>query len=112
MQGCPEFFCPNQLHWTHQYAVLSRTSTSNPFSDNSKELQNNISDIQLVDLLPNKDVQQRLKNRWAVLVSRVICKYITPLKPLQDVVLHHIPHAYSNEMSEKSTMVRFEKILL
>jgi hypothetical protein len=88
--------------------VLSRTSTSNPFSDNSKELQNNISDIQLVDLLPNKDVQQRLKNRWAVLVS----KYITPLKPLQDVVLHHIPHAYSNEMSEKSTMVRFEKILL
>jgi hypothetical protein len=91
--------------------VLSRgrtsTYTSNPFSDNGKELQNNISDIQLVDLLPNKVVKQRLKNRWAVLVS----KYITPLKPLQDVVLHHIPRAYSNEMSEKSTMVRFEKIL-
>jgi hypothetical protein len=60
-----------------------------------------MSDILIVDLLPYKDVQQRLKNRRVVLVSRVICKYIIPLKQLQDVVLQHIAtylHTYSNEM--------------
>lgn len=97
------------LHWTHQYAVLSRAI--HPSLDNTKS-QKRISDIQLVDLLPNKEVQQRLKNRWAVLVSRVICKYITPLKQLQDVVLQHIPHTYSNEMAQKSTIVSCFFIIL
>ena len=97
------------LHWTHQYAVLSRAI--HPSLDNTKS-QKRISDIQLVDLLPNKEVQQRLKNRWAVLVSRVICKYITPLKQLQDVVLQHLPHTYSNEMAQKSTIVSCFFIIL
>ena len=64
--------------------------------------QKKIKDIQLVELLPVQDAQQRLKSRWAVLVSRVVCKFLQPFKHLEDVVVHHISHPYTAEMSEKS----------
>ena len=67
--------------------------------------QKKIKDIQLVELLPVQDVQQQLKSRWAVLVSRVVCKFLQPFKHLEDVVVHHIPHPYTAEMSEKSAFV-------
>ena len=39
-------------------------------------------DIELEDLLPVKVVQDNLVNRWAVLVSRVVTKYLDWFKPL------------------------------
>lgn len=93
------------LHWTHQYAVLGRANKSS--LDNTMP-QKEIKEIQLVELLPTREVQLRLKNRWAILVSRVVCKYIHPFKYLQNVVLYHIPHSYSKEMTEKSEIVSFK----
>lgn len=61
--------------------------------------------VQLVDLLPNKAVHERLVQRWAVLISRIVCKYITSLQPLQDVVVYHVNHKYSKEMASKSETV-------
>lgn len=90
------------IHWTHQYAVLDKVK--NNLAD-PREPQKRISEIQLVELLPVQDVQNRLKNRWTVLVSRVICKYLKTFKNFQDVVVHHIPHPYTGVMSEKSSSV-------
>lgn len=90
------------IHWTHQYAVLDKVK--NNLAD-PREPQKRISEIQLVELLPVQDVQNRLKNRWTVLVSRVICKYLKTFKNFQDVVVHHIPHPYTDVMSEKSSSV-------
>lgn len=90
------------IHWTHQYAVLDKVK--NNLAD-PREPQKRISEIQLVELLPVQDVQNRLKNRWTVLVSRVICKYLKTFKNFQDVVVHHIQHPYTDVMSEKSSSV-------
>ena len=90
------------IHWTHQYAVLDKVK--NNLAD-PREPQKRISEIQLVELLPVQDVQNRLKNRWTVLVSRVICKYLKTFKNFQDVVVHHIPHPSTDVMSEKSSSV-------
>jgi hypothetical protein len=64
-----------------------------------------LKDVQLVDLLPNKAVHERLIQRWAVLISRVVCKYIPILQYLQGIVIYHIPHTYSKEMATKSETV-------
>lgn len=92
------------LHWTHQYAILGRANDS--CLDNTMP-RKQIKDIEPADLLLRREVKQRLKNRWAILVSRVVCKYIHPFKYLHDVVLYHIPHTYSNEMTKKSEIVSF-----
>lgn len=90
------------IHWTHQYGVLDKVK--NNLAD-PREPQKRISEIQLVELLPVQDVQNRLKNRWTVLVSRVVCKYLKTFKNFQDVVVHHIPHPYTEVMSDKSSSV-------
>ena len=90
------------IHWTHQYAVLDKVK--NNLAD-PRQPQKRISEIQLVELLPVQDVQNRLKNRWTVLVSRVVCKYLKTFKNFQDVVVHHIPHPYTEVMSDKSSSV-------
>ena len=90
------------LHWTQQYAVINRVnepllSTSTPHKA--------MADIELIDLLPTDTVQNNLVNHWAVLVSRIICKYFSKFRCLQDVVVHHIQHPYSATMRTKSDSV-------
>ncbi len=72
-------------------------------SNNPRKLLKN---VQLADLLPNKAVHERLVQRWAVLISRVVCKYMAKLQHLQSIVIYHIPHKYSKEMAAKSETVR------
>ena len=90
------------LHWTQQCGVVNRVI--NPQLD-EKCPQRPMEDIELEDLLPVKVVQDNLVNRWAVLVSRVVTKYLDCFKPLRDVVVHHIPHKYSKVMTETSQSV-------
>ena len=50
-------------------------------------------DIDLGDLLPGKDIQDNLVNRWAVLVSRVVVKFVEKFKHFRDVVVHPREHS-------------------
>ena len=90
------------IHWTHQLAVLDRVQ--DPKLD-TQTSQKPVSDIQLAEILPDRTVQAHLVRNWAVIVSRVITKYLPPFKSFQDVVVRHIPHEYAKEMSEKSNSV-------
>ena len=58
-----------------------------------------------MDILPVKDVQECFKKNCTVLVSRVISKYCTAFKHMQDVVTYHINHIYCQEMEQKSEIV-------
>ncbi|XP_020611971.1 uncharacterized protein LOC110050397 [Orbicella faveolata] len=87
------------IHWTHQFAVLDRVQDPNLDSQRS---QKKVGDIQLAEILPDRIVQTRLVRNWAVIVSRVITKYLPPFQSFQDVVVRHIPHKYSKEMSQQS----------
>jgi hypothetical protein len=60
---------------------------------------------ELSSILPGPDVLENLTNRWAVLVSRVICKHLPNFQHLQKAVVLHIPHKYSSEMKQKSNVV-------
>ena len=94
---------PNKsIHWTQQYGVLNRVNE--PLL-NRKRPQKALKHIQLVELLPGKEVNENLKLRWAALVARVVCKYLQKFKHLSRALVHHIPHTYSTEMSTKSEMV-------
>lgn len=90
------------IHWTHQFAVLDRVQDPNLDSQRS---QKKVGDIQLAEILPDRIVQTRLVRNWAVIVSRVITKYLPPFQSFQDVVVRHIPHKYSKEMSQQSDSV-------
>lgn len=89
------------LHWTHQYAELARVVI--PMAETTAQKQ--LKDVQLIELLPSIEVLQSAKKTWSILVSRVLCKYVSALSEFRDVVIHHIPHKYSEEMAQKSHMV-------
>lgn len=91
------------IHWTNQYAVLDRVQAPEL---KSKQSQKPVRQIQFTELLPDQHVQARLLRRWAILVSRVISKYLTAFKSLRKKILSHIPHPYTKEMSGKSNLVR------
>ena len=90
------------LHWTHQYALLEKVIE--PALDDTTA-QKSVEDLQLTELLPDHNVQNNLNWQWAVLVSRVIAKYLPAFKGFQSDVIYHIPHKYSEEMAQKSDTV-------
>ena len=82
------------IHWTHQYAVLDRVQA--PELEN-KQSQKPVKEIQFAELLPDQNVHARLLRRWAIIVNRVITKYLTPFKSLRKKVVRHIPHPYTKK---------------
>ena len=67
--------------------------------------QKSISDLQFIDFLPDSLVQTNLVWQWAVLVSRVVTKYLPAFKVFRKNVIFHIPHKYVEEMAQKSETV-------
>ena len=56
-------------------------------------------------VLPTADDIRQIKSNLVVLVSRIICQYITCLSTFSNAVLSHIPHEYSDQMACKSEAV-------
>lgn len=77
------------IHWTHQFAEVWRAQ--NPMIDSTKP-QKPVGELQPIELLPSKDIQARFQETWAVLISTVICKYLTSFHQYRLLVVHHIPH--------------------
>lgn len=94
--------CNRSLHWTHQFAVVDRAS--DPSLETFKK-QKSLKDLQYIELLPDPAVQENYIWQWAILVSRVVTKYLPPFKVFRKNVIFHIPHKYSTEMTTKSETV-------
>lgn len=90
------------IHWTHEFAVLDRVQE--PGLEDTKS-QKTVKDLQFRELLPDSIVQRNLTSRWAVLVSWIATKYLKPFDFLRKRVVRHIPHPYSKEMAQRSTVV-------
>ena len=67
--------------------------------------QKSFKDLQFIELLPDADVQNNFVWHWAVLVSRVVTKYLPPFKALRENVVFHIPNKFSKKMATKSETV-------
>lgn len=90
------------VHWTHQYVMEEKIT--NPMDESSKP-QKSVSDLQLIELLPSKNVQENLTWQWSILVSRVITTYLKPFQQFAQEVIRHITHIYSKEMERKSKIL-------
>ncbi|XP_022787541.1 uncharacterized protein LOC111327585 isoform X2 [Stylophora pistillata] len=94
--------CHNRsVHWTHQFALKEQAIE---LGLESELPQKSVDDLNLIELLPNQCVQDHFVQQWAVLVSRVITKYIPAFNQYKTSVIYHIPHKYSKEMSMKSEL--------
>ena len=58
--------------------------------------------IKATAFLPDEEIIDDITMNLTVLAGRIICENIQWLKPLAKVVPNHIPHEYSDAMSEKS----------
>lgn len=59
------------IHWTHQFAVLDRVQDTKLDTEKS---QKQVEDIQLDEILPDRNVQLHLVTNCSVIVSRIITK--------------------------------------
>ncbi|CAH1232995.1 Hypp553 [Branchiostoma lanceolatum] len=86
------------IHWVHQYAAKDRVL--NDF-DSDKQ-QKPLRDLGVSDILPTEEVQNQLRRDYIILVSRVMVTYLSAFEALKGVVVKHIPHPYTEEMSKAS----------
>ncbi|KAL7395303.1 hypothetical protein ABVT39_014114 [Epinephelus coioides] len=88
------------IHWTHHVVVEDRI----PLHHLSDEKPvTNLENCDLSNSLPNVETQKVLRRDFIVLASRIISKHLAAFKPFSSVVVHHIPHQYSDHMSKPST---------
>ena len=90
------------LNYFQMYAIKDRTDISN-FSEEQPLVNPN---APLQELLPNEEDDCNLLSIFSILISRALVKHVPFFsKHFSDVVVEHIPHIYSSEMSKKSTVV-------
>lgn len=90
------------IHWTHQFAILDKVQDPNL---DRKKAQKPTKEIQFVELLPNQEVQEHLLNNFAIIVSRIVTKYLKHFQALQNAAVRHVPHQFKKEMATKSQTV-------
>ena len=90
------------LHYFHSYAVLDRCDMSS-FNDNPSLCNTDEADVSVI--LPSDDDCTSLRGNVTILMSRVLRKHFTFFQENVGTVTRHIPHLYSKEMSQKSTVV-------
>lgn len=101
-------FRNQSIHWTHHLAIRDRIipdPSSGPSAFPTKG-QCKIADLELSELLPSVESNLAVESDFVVLVTRMVVKFLPAFTMFRDVVIHHIPHQYSNEMARKSDVVR------
>ena len=94
---------PNKsIHWIHHMCVIDRVPTLH--LENSQPT-NSLTEYDLGMSLPDNQTQANLCREFVVLGSRILTTYLEVFKPFSNVVVHHIPHQYSEAMSQPSTHV-------
>lgn len=88
------------LHYVQSYAVKDRVN----YDCLSGERRTKVC---IFDILPTKEDYDILKKNFAVLVSRVMVKFIPYFtSDYKELPTKHIPHEHSKEMATKSDIVR------
>ena len=64
-----------------------------------------VTEYDVLESLPDYDSQYTMQHEHIVLGTRILTQHLDAFKPFRDVVVHHIPHEYSDNMSKASTHV-------
>lgn len=90
------------LHYMHMYATLDRVSCAHLISD---ARIGSVSDLSTSAFLPHAEDSSRLCANYATLLARIVIKKLPYFAMFSDCVVPHIPHRYSEQMQQKSTVV-------
>ncbi len=90
------------LHYFHTYAVRDRVDLAG-VSDQSPSVE--VGKVNLDQLLPDLVDGCVIKKNLAVLICRVLRKYMPYFKTFAKAIERHIQHEYSHEMAQKSEVV-------
>lgn len=94
------------LHWIHHVAVEDRV----PIYQLSRDKPvHSVMDYDIGKSLPGPDIQAHLRLEFIILGSRIFTQYLSAFQPLSSVVIKHIPHQYSAEMTEPSIHASLDK---
>ena len=75
-------------------------------SDAQKSSPTTAKDV-IATVLPTDADDAIIQDDFAILVARILCKHMSFFKDTHtDIVDWHIPHEFSQEMSQKSEVVR------
>ena len=85
-------------HWVNHQMIENRVSVAHQNSTGSKA---NLQEISNIRLLPTLEDQQCQRSNYIVLTSQILVDYFDALAPLKDVCILHIPHKFTNKMSQK-----------
>ena len=75
------------------------------YSDEKSTLQ--LSTFNAESLLPTEDDLKAIRDNFAVILSRVLVKYIPSLQQLQHAAEKHITHQHYKEVSQRSEVVSY-----
>ena len=92
------------IHWIHHMCVINRI---NSLHLDKLKPTNSMIDYDLTNSLPGPDTQSSMRWEFVVLGNRILTTYLESFKTLSSVVVCHIPHQFSEKMSQPSTHVSF-----
>ena len=90
------------FHWVNHQMIENRVSGA---LLDAKEPKANLQEVSNIKFLPTLEDQQRQRSNYIILTSRILVDYFEALAPLRDACIQHIPHKYTQEMSQKSKKV-------
>lgn len=93
----------NDIHWFNLDAVQNRVPGNN--LNNSKPIKS-VLEMENVEFLPSPTDNKQYLHDITALATRVVIKNIPALSIFKDVLVHHIPHQYSDVMKQKSNQVK------
>ena len=89
--------------WVNHQMVENRVSSAPKAS---------LLDVCNLKFLPSMEDQKCQRLNYIILCSRILVDYFDVLAPLADACIRHIPHKYSNELSQKTKKVCFTSVTL
>ena len=87
------------LHYVHKFAVRDHPG----FDD--KPRRPNITDMQIRKMLPSKEDETAIHYNMSLLIARILVENLDFLSSFKCSLGRHIPHQYSQEMSQQSNVV-------
>nr|XP_055035500.1 uncharacterized protein LOC129423273 [Misgurnus anguillicaudatus] len=88
------------IHWIHHIAVQDRVTTFHLCNDRPDY---DILQYDFCNSLPGPEIQDHMRREFIVLGSRILTQYLAVFKPFKKLVVHHMPHQYTEDMAKCST---------
>lgn len=92
----------HQGNMLHMYSILVGRSRTQGLGHSHVGHLSKLTEVPADSFLPTSEDIRKVKANLIILVSRILTQYLSELTPAAKVIVKHIKHVYSEEMSKKS----------